>query len=57
MDKFADTISGFVCIRIVGGHFVRWYPDFQMYILKVYSVKLGIQILTFCDLYVDIIST
>ena len=42
IDKFVDTINGFVCIRIVGWHssFMTWYPNVQLYIM--YSVKFGI---------------
>ena len=57
MDKFVDTLNGFVRNRIVGGHsfLMTWYPNFQLYIL--YSVKFGIKILTRCSLCQDTIST
>ena len=52
IDKFVDTISCFVCIRIVGEHsFMTRYPNFQLYIL--YSVKFGIKLLTGCGLWQD----
>ena len=57
IDKFVDTINGFVCIRIADGHSFLWAGTPIFNCIFLYIVKFGIKILTLCSLCQDTIST